>query len=34
MNANDLLNVTGEYCDVYVVDEGFNWTYVIPHEKD
>ncbi|WP_083443535.1 DUF4275 family protein [Ornithinibacillus contaminans] len=23
----------GEYSDVYVVDKGFNWTYVIPHEK-
>ncbi|WP_367619295.1 DUF4275 family protein [Planococcus liqunii] len=34
MSANDLLNVTGEYCDVYVVDKGFNWTYVIPHEED
>jgi len=34
MNAKDLLNVTGEYCDVYVVDKGFNWTYVIPHERD
>lgn len=34
MNAKDLLNVTGEYRDVYVVDKGFNWTYVIPHEED
>lgn len=34
MNAKDLSNVTGEYIDVYVVDKGFNWTYVIPHEED
>ncbi|GGA60106.1 DUF4275 family protein [Ornithinibacillus halotolerans] len=33
MKAIDLLNEFGEYSDVYVVDKGFNWTYVIPHEK-
>lgn len=34
LKAKDLSHVTGEYCDVYVVDKGFNWTYVIPHEED
>lgn len=33
MKAEDLLNEMGEYRDVYAVDKGFNWTYVIPHEK-
>ncbi|MEW9108754.1 MAG: DUF4275 family protein [Cytobacillus gottheilii] len=33
MKANDFLDQYGEYRDVYVVDKGFNWTYVIPHEK-
>lgn len=34
MSAGDFRYVTGEYCDVYVVDKGFNWTYVVPHEED
>ena len=34
MKARDLFNENGDYSDVYVVDKGFNWTYVIPHEVD
>lgn len=34
MKAKDLCNEVGEYSDVYIVDKGFNWTYVVPHEKE
>ena len=34
MRAEDLLHATGDYSDVYGVDKGFSWTYVISHEED
>lgn len=34
ISARDLMNEQGDYSDVYVVDKGFNWCYLIPHEKD
>ena len=34
MKARDLFDEDGNYRDVYIVDKGFNWTYVIPHEDD
>lgn len=35
MKAKDLFSKEyGDYSDKYVVDKGFNWTFVIPHEVD
>lgn len=34
LKARDLWNEEGERSDVYVVDKGFNWTYLVPHEQD
>ncbi|WP_307336060.1 DUF4275 family protein [Metabacillus malikii] len=34
LKAVDLFHEIGDYSDVYVVDKGFNWTYIVPHERD
>lgn len=33
LKALDLLSDVGGYMDIYVVDQGFNWTFVVTHEK-
>lgn len=34
LKARDLWNEEGDRSDIYVVDKGFNWTYLFPHEQD
>ena len=33
ISSEDVMNIRNGYVDVYVVDKGFTWTYIVTHEE-